>query len=129
MLVDQVYISKYLFNLKIIPSTPKSRKYAVIQRTIVILVLIVAMISSVFMCRKQEKPREAFKILLLFVYLPIMDLYPAVYVWYDYNMTPIATAEPNQLVSRCILTFVVIKLILYIMGVILVTVRNRSIYW
>ena len=70
-------------------------------------------------CRKQTA--DSGNQLLLFVYLPIIDMYPAVYVWYEYNTNPNLVSDRSETVSKTILLFVGFKVILYVISVLCVT--------
>ena len=52
---------------------------------------------------------SSFHLLVLFVYLPILETYPMIYIWYDYNNNKNLAIDTAPLISEMIILLGLLK--------------------
>ena len=56
---------------------------------------------------------QLFLIILSFVYLPIFDIYPHLFLWYDYNVNEKLATDPSPQISMIFIILSIVKVICY----------------
>ena len=110
--------------VNVIPIEPENKIYYIIQFGILGAYIICAILAT-FKIRQKYSDSSLY-ILIFFVYLPILEAYPTIYVWYDYNTNKNLATDVNYLISGFIIGFGMAKVIFYFIKLTFILVRTEE---
>lgn len=121
--------------LKVIPVKQETMAYFAVQQVVLVVTLSAAMAGTVYRYRSKQtldttetEAQESRKSetwaefsLTVFVHfvLPVLDMLPSVYIWYDYNMSRELTYDQSTLISAVIFAFVLMKVFFLLMRIVM----------
>lgn len=141
----------FIKSLKIIPLTEESKLYFVTQQIILIVTLLACTIGAVKRYRNinrkvpsEETEEESETLndqqheedsnnesllqfgLIVFInfFLPILDMVPSVYVWYDYNTSKELAYDRSAFVATLLFGFTFLKVVFFILRIIMINAGN-----
>ena len=124
--------------MKVIPIKSETVAYFAVQQVVLFATLSAAMAGTVCRYRTKKSLDETLQSkksetgaefsLTVFVHfvLPVVDLLPSVYIWYDYNMSRELTYDQSILISAVIFGFVFLKVGFLLMRIVLLNTELDS---
>ena len=113
----------FVDSVKIIPILPENRVYVAVQLSVLGLCILSAIMCTIMVRKKSSEPLY---VLILFAYLPILETYPTIYVWYDYNTNDNLATDSHAIVSMFILLIGLAKVAFYFGKLTFISVRSKS---
>ena len=110
--------------LQIIPSEPNNSKYFWTQQFFLVVALCFSTVFIFFNTRTLGKLSVLSSVFLAVV--PLLDILPPVFVWYEYNTDPNLAVDPVDWVSSMLVFFAFIKLFNHVATLIIVLRKKKS---
>ena len=110
--------------MKVIPIVPENKLYIIVQYLVIFLCVTGAILSTIWIRRKYE---NSIYILIFFVYVPMLETYPTIYVWYDYNTNANLATDADSAVSEVILILGVTSIVIYFLQLVFICLRTKDI--
>ena len=125
----------FIKSLKIIPLTEESLIYFITQQIVLILTVFVCILGAVKRyksikstntdenaglnsnVKKSENMIQFGLIVFVHFFLPILDMVPSVYVWYDYNTSKNLAYDRTRTMSTMLFGFTFLKLVFFMIRI------------